>query len=428
MPIAVVLGVQWGDEGKGKIIDLLSEKADIVARYQGGHNAGHTIYHNGKKFILHLIPSGIFHPGKIGVIGNGLVIDPLALKKEISMLEESDISVEGSLLLSDRANVILPYHCLSDQAGESSIGRQKIGTTGRGIGPAYSDKMGRQGIRICDFYDESKLRDKVRSITEEKKLIFKSLYGGEFPDTNWLIDELLNQREMILKYAVDTHVYLRNQISQNKNILCEGAQGTLLDVDHGTYPFVTSSNATAGGACTGLGVPPTRINRIVGVAKAYATRVGEGPFPTELLSQEGQKLRQEGDEFGATTGRPRRCGWFDAVLAKYAIALNGIDALNLTKIDVLDTFEKIKVCTNYKYRGEILSEAPASAETLEKCEPVYCEFPGWKTKTSGINSITQLPKNARHYLDALEEIIGVRFMTISTGPEPGETIIQQSLF
>tara|TARA_B100000686_G_C16788834_1_gene977187 strand:+ start:309 stop:1595 length:1287 start_codon:yes stop_codon:yes gene_type:complete len=428
MPVAVVVGLQWGDEGKGKVIDFLTEKADIVARYQGGHNAGHTIYHKGKKFILHLIPSGVFHSEKMGVIGNGVVVDPAALKEEICMLEEAGISIEDNLLLSDRANVILPYHCLSDQAGESAGGQQKIGTTGRGIGPSYADKMARLGVRVCDFYDKEGLIKKVRSICEEKKVIFESLYEGEFPDTDLLIDELRSHREMILKYAGDSHVFLRGQMAQGKNILCEGAQGALLDVDHGTYPFVTSSNATAGGSCTGLAIPPTSIDRVVGVLKAYITRVGEGPFPTELFLGEGEELRAKGREFGATTGRPRRCGWFDAVLAKYAISLNGTDSLNLTKIDVLDSFDTIRVCTSYKYQGEILNEVPSSSGLLEKCEPLYSEFPGWKTKTSGMNRIDQLPNNARRYLDALEEMLGIGFMTISTGPEPNQTIRKGELF
>ena len=428
MPVAVVVGMQWGDEGKGKIIDLLAENVEVVARYQGGHNAGHTICFNEKKFVLHLIPSGIFHENKLCVIGNGVVVDPQALVHEMRQLEETGVNLEGRLLISDRANIIMPYHGTSDKGRESGGGFQKIGTTGRGIGPSYADKIARAGIRICDLRDEAYLEDRLQANYVEKQKILKSLYGNELPDFKQLLNELLGYRETILKYIADTHIVMRDQIALGKNILCEGAQGTMLDVDHGTYPFVTSSNSTAGGACTGLGIPPTKIDRALGVIKAYTTRVGEGPFPTELSDGDGQRLGEVGHEFGATTGRARRCGWFDAVVAKYGVDLNGIDALVLTKIDVLDGFKTVKVCTSYKYKGKMFPEMPADPEILANCEPVYTEFPGWSESTVGITDYDKLPKNAKSYIDRLSELLDTPFMMISTGPDREQTILLDSLF
>ena len=428
MPVAVVLGMQWGDEGKGKIIDLLSEEADIVARYQGGHNAGHTICFDDKEFVLHLIPSGIFHEGKLCVIGNGVVIDPTALVEEMKGLKQAGIDLKGRLVLSDRANIILPYHSTSDRGRESEGKFQKIGTTGRGIGPSYADKIARIGIRTCDFLDEKRLRDQFHANYQEKKQILKNLYGHDLPEFESMFKDLMSFREMILQYITDTHSLLREAIAANKKILCEGAQGTMLDVDHGTYPFVTSSNSTAGGACTGLGIPPTKIDRVVGVVKAYTTRVGEGPFPTELHDGSGSMLRDEGHEFGATTGRPRRCGWFDAVIARYAIAVNGIESLVLTKIDVLDKFETIKVCTGYKHNGKVYEEMPADLNCLQNCEPVYTEYEGWMESTVGITSRDKLPEKAKYYIESLSQLLKTPFLMISTGPGRTQTIHLGKLF
>ncbi|MGP0566547.1 adenylosuccinate synthase [Nitrospina sp. 32_T5] len=428
MPVSVVVGMQWGDEGKGKIIDLFSEEADVVARYQGGHNAGHTICFGDQKFILHLIPSGIFHKGKLCVIGNGVVIDPKALVEEIGMLKKAGFEFDDKLVISDRANIILPYHMVSDQNKESTSGDRKIGTTGRGIGPSYADKVARAGLRLCDFLDEAILKDTMRANYEEKKKILKNLYGCDLQDFEKLYDDLLGYRQVILKYINDTQSILRKEIAAGHKVLCEGAQGTMLDVDHGTYPFVTSSNATSGGACTGLGIPPNKITRVIGVIKAYTTRVGEGPFPTELTDEFGEQLRKNGDEFGSTTGRPRRCGWFDAVVAKYAVELNGIDAVALTKIDVLDTFDTVKVCTGYSHKGRVLESMPACPRVLEECEPVYTEFPGWKQKTSGVRCFSDLPDNAKRYIDGLQKLLDVEMLMISTGPHRDHTISQGALF
>lgn len=428
MPVAVVVGMQWGDEGKGKIIDLLAEETDVVARYQGGHNAGHTICFDGKQYVLHLIPSGIFHPDKLCVIGNGVVLDPGALIHEMKQLEEAGISLEDRLVISDRANIILPYHGATDQSRESDQQFQKIGTTGRGIGPSYADKIARSGVRAGDFADEVRLREKLKANFEEKKKILKCLYDYDLPEFEGMWQKLMGYRDVILKFMGDTHVILQDRIADNQRILCEGAQGTMLDVDHGTYPFVTSSNSTSGGACTGLGISPPQIDRVIGVAKAYTTRVGEGPFPTELKDGAGEKLRKDGHEFGSTTGRPRRCGWFDAVVARYGIRLNGIQAIVMTKIDVLDSFEVIRVCTGYKYKGKLYTDMPADADVLENCEPVYTEFEGWMEPTLGIDTLEKLPKKARIYLDGLEKILGVGFLFLSTGPDRDQTIRLGNLF
>ncbi len=428
MPVVVVVGMQWGDEGKGKIIDLLAENVDVVARYQGGHNAVHTICFNEKQFVLHLIPSGIFHENKLCVIGNGVVLDPQALVEEMRQLEETGVNLEGRLVISDRANIIMPYHGTSDKGRESGSEFQKIGTTGRGIGPSYADKIARAGIRTCDLRDETYLKERLQANYQEKQKILKSLYGTELPEFKLLFDELLRYRETILKYIGDTHILMRDQIAQGKNILCEGAQGTMLDVDHGTYPFVTSSNSTAGGACTGLGIPPTKVDKALGVIKAYTTRVGEGPFPTELFDEDGERLGKVGHEFGATTGRPRRCGWFDAVIGRYGVHLNGIDALILTKIDVLDGFKTIKVCTGYEYKVKIFPDMPADPEVLQNCKPVYREFEGWSESTVGIKDFDRLPKNAKHYISQLSDVLETRFMMVSTGPDREQTIQLETLF
>ena len=429
MPVLVVVGMQWGDEGKGKIIDLFAENVDVVARYQGGHNAGHTICFDEKEFVLHLIPSGIFHAGKLCVIGNGVVVDPIALADEMRQLEEMDVDLEGRLVISDRANLIMPYHGVSDQGREKGDGKfEKIGTTGRGIGPSYADKIARSGIRTCDLRDEKYLRNRLEANYEEKSQVLKSLYGKQLPGLDGLFNDLMVFREVILKYLVDTNVLMNDLISQNKKILCEGAQGTMLDVDHGTYPFVTSSNSSAGGACTGLAIPPTKIDRVLGVVKAYTTRVGEGPFPTELLDKDGEQLGKVGHEFGATTGRQRRCGWFDAVVARYAIQINGIDALILTKIDVLDGFKTIKVCTGYKFEGKVYPDMPADPKILESCQPVYTEHEGWIEKTAGIQDFDALPQKAKNYVKYLSDLLETPFLIVSTGPDREETIQLGPLF
>ena len=429
MPVAVVVGMQWGDEGKGKIIDLFAENVDVVARYQGGHNAGHTICFVETEFVLHLIPSGIFHKGKLCVIGNGVVVDPIALADEMRQLEEVDIDLKGRLVISDRANIIMPYHGVSDQGRENENGKfQKIGTTGRGIGPSYADKIARSGIRTCDLRDEKYLRSRLEANYEEKSQVLKSLYGRQLSVVDRLYDDLMVFRETILNYLADTHLLMDDLMSQNKKILCEGAQGTMLDVDHGTYPFVTSSNSSAGVACSGLGIPPTKIDRVLGVVKAYTTRVGEGPFPTELFDEDGEQLGKVGHEFGATTGRPRRCGWFDALVARYAIKINGIDALILTKIDVLDGFKTIKVCTGYKFEGQVYSAMPADPKVLKNCEPVYTEHEGWMEKTAGIRDFDQLPEKARNYVKHLSNLLETPFLIVSTGPDRKDTIELGSLF
>jgi len=428
MSVAVIAGMQWGDEGKGKVVDLLAEDADIVARYQGGHNAGHTIYYDGEQYVLHLIPSGIFHKGKICVIGNGVVIDPQALQEEMDQLKQAGVEFESRLLISDRANLILPYHCSLDTSREGDGKCQKIGTTGRGIGPSYADKIARLGIRAGDLRDENRLRKLVRANYDEKSAVIKTLFDVDLKSFDEIFESLLKTRDLVLGLLTDTHTYLRQQISANKNLLCEGAQGTMLDVDHGTYPFVTSSNSSSGGACTGLGIPPTKIDRIGGVIKAYTTRVGEGPFPTELFDEDGEQLRKEGHEFGATTGRPRRCGWFDAVVARYAVNLNGIESAALTKVDVLDKFKVLKVCTAYEYQGKTYEEMPADLEALENCTPVYTEFEGWMESTEGINNFESLPDKAKSYIKGLKKIIGADFMMVSTGPEREQTICKEGLF
>lgn len=428
MPVAVLVGMQWGDEGKGKIIDLLAEEADVIARYQGGHNAGHTICFDGQQFILHLIPSGIFHKGKLCVIGNGVVVDPSALVEEMQMLEKVGINLQGRLVLSDRANIILPYHTTFDKGREDDTTFQKIGTTGRGIGPSYADKIARSGIRACDLRNLEYLRARLKSNYDEKKLVLKSLYGRELPEFDQIYDSLLSYSETISPYLGDTRALLTEKIAQNKKVLCEGAQGTMLDVDHGTYPFVTSSNASAGGACTGLGIAPNRVDRVIGVIKAYTTRVGEGPFPTELEGEMGEKLRTDGREFGSTTGRPRRCGWFDAVIAKYAIELNGIDDMVLTKIDVMDKFKTIQVCTGYKHKGKVYDSMPADIDILENCEPVYTEFAGWMQDTVGLQSYNALPDNAKRYIDGLENLSGAGILMVSTGPDRDHTIRLKDLY
>jgi adenylosuccinate synthase len=420
MPVQIIVGAQWGDEGKGKIVDHLSEAMDIVARYQGGANAGHTVVIGENEYVLHLIPSGIFHPSVTCVIGNGVVIDPIALMEEIRQLEKLNISIAGRLLISHHAHLIMPYHKLLDSIREQTT--EKIGTTGRGIGPAYIDKFMRVGIRIVDLLDRGVFVSKLKRNIEEKNQILKKIYGNPELDVDRIVDEYEAFDKQIDPYVTDTALYLNQALKAGKRILAEGAQGALLDIDHGTYPFVTSSNPTSGGACTGLGIPPTAVTSILGVVKAYSTRVGNGPFPTELTDGTGEKLRTIGGEYGATTGRPRRCGWFDAVSLRYSAMVNGIESIAITKLDVLDSFDVIKVCTGYEANGKRLKTFPADARSLEAVTPIYETLPGWQTPTSGITSHARLPKRAQEYVAALGALTGTRVQIISVGARRDQTI------
>ena len=422
MSVIIVVGAQWGDEGKGKIVDLLSEDYDIVARYQGGANAGHTVIIRDKKYVLHLIPSGILHPKAECVIGNGVVIDPVALMDEIRLLKSQGIDVQGRLWISQNAHLIMPYHKLLDSVSEEKQGANKIGTTKRGIGPAYVDKVNRKGIRIVDLLDRESFEKKLRRNLYEKNELLHKIYGTLPLDVEAIVNEYLEFDKLIDPYIKDVSVYLNNAIAAGKSVLLEGAQGTLLDVDHGTYPYVTSSNPCSGGACIGTGIGPTKIDEVLGVMKAYTTRVGEGPFPTELLNNEGDFLRKEGAEFGATTGRPRRCGWFDGVIARYAARINGIDSLAITKLDVLDKFEKIKVCTGYRYAGKMLKEFPTNLKILQNCQPVYEELPGWQQPTTGATSWNELPKIAQNYLIFLQDLTSAPIKIVSVGSKRSQTI------
>lgn len=421
MPVEVIVGAQWGDEGKGKIVDMLAEKVDIVARYQGGANAGHTVCIGSKEYVLHLIPSGIFHPGITCVIGNGVVIDPAALMSEIGQLSAAGIDITGRLLISHNAHLIMPYHKLLDTIREQAP--DKIGTTGRGIGPAYIDKFLRVGIRIVDLLDRDVLARKLRSNIEEKNQILTKVYGETKVDVDALIAEYQEFDKKIDPYITDTATYLNNAWRAGKSIIAEGAQGALLDVDHGTYPFVTSSNPTAGGTCTGLGIPPTAITSIVGIVKAYCTRVGNGPFPTELQDTTGELLRSKGHEFGATTGRPRRCGWFDAVALRYSAMINGIERIAITKLDVLDGFDEIRLCIGYELKGKRLKSFPTDVQTLAAVTPVYESMPGWGEPIQTITEYSDLPVNARRYLELLQKLAGVPIRIVSVGPRRDQTIV-----
>src|SRR5689334_3141986 len=418
-----VLGAQWGDEGKGKIVDLLTPNFAIVGRYQGGHNAGHTVYVNGTKFILRLIPSGILHPGITCVIGNGVVIDPTALFGEVDELAKNGIDVDGRILISDKAHLILPYHRDLDLLSEARRGERKIGTTSRGIGPAYEDKIARRGIRVGDLADPAALEQEVRdNVTARNRLVQDSTM-----DWRPVFDQLLKSAERLRPWVRDVSLMLAQAIRDEKPILFEGAQGTLLDIDHGTYPYVTSSNASIGGVCTGLGVPPKSIDGVLGVVKAYTTRVGAGPFPTELTGDMGDILRDSGNEYGSVTGRPRRCGWYDAVAARYGVRINGIDALALTKLDVLDGVEELEICTAYKCGSRTLTEFPSDLSQLAGSTPVYESMPGWKAPTKGIRRYEDLPEAARKYIARLEEVSGVRVAIVSTGSERDDTILRRDV-
>jgi adenylosuccinate synthase len=419
MSVSVLVGSQWGDEGKGKIVDILSEQYDIVVRYQGGANAGHTVMIGDNQYILHLIPSGILREKTICVIGNGVVIDPTALLDEIALLEKNGIKVEGRLFISQNAHLIMPYHKLLDLIHES--GENKIGTTGRGIGPCYIDKFARKGIKIVDLLNKRTLEEKIRENLKEKNNLLKKVYEREEIDVEEIIEQYLDFDKAIDQYIKDVPSYLNHAIEQGKSILLEGAQGALLDVDHGTYPFVTSSNPTAGGACTGTGIPPTKIDSVIGIVKAYTTRVGNGPFPTELTGEEGEKLRKIGAEYGATTGRPRRCGWFDAFLVKYSAMINGIDSVAVTKLDVLSEFNEIKVCTGYELNGKKLKSFPTDVERLDIVKPIYEILPGWNQNISACQSYSELPDNTKQYLDFISAEAGMNITIISVGPKRKQT-------
>jgi len=422
MKAIVVVGAQWGDEGKGKVVDYLAGSFDYVARWAGGHNAGHTVIFNDHRFILQLIPCGILRPGKHAVIGPGCVVDPAALVAEIENLAQAGIDVAGRLHLSNRAHLIFPYHRQMDKAAEAARGAAKIGTTARGIGPAYEDKMSRRGLRVCDLLDPDGFARKLERVIAEKNQISEAAFHAPL-ETAGLLEEYLRLGERIRGFVTDTAVLLDSAMKQGRSVLFEGAQGTMLDIDHGTYPFVTSSNATSGGCSTGLGVAPTRITGIVGVTKAYTTRVGSGPFPTEMPDLEAKEVRDRGQEFGAVTGRPRRCGWLDLVVLRYAVMINGIDSLVVTKLDVFDTQAEIQVCTSYTYKGTPLHEIPAEAEKLEQVTPIYRTLPGWRSSTYGLRDAAALPPAARDYLKFISDQLGVETGMISTGPERDATII-----
>ena len=422
MSVIVVVGGQWGDEGKGKVVDLLSGESDIVARYQGGANAGHTINLEGKQFIFHNIPSGILSPNTTCVIGNGVVIDPYGMMEEIEMLKKNDIEIKNRIFVSHKAHLIMPYHKLLDKVQEEEQSNDKIGTTLRGIGPAYADKYNRIGIRIVDLLDRNTFRKKLRKNIKEKNRLFKNIYNSEEIDEDKIIDEYVEFDKKIDEFVTDTSIYLNNAIKENKKLLLEGAQGTLLDIDHGTYPFVTSSNPVSGGACPGLGIGPTKITSVIGVMKAYTTRVGFGPFPTEFFGEFADNFRELGSEYGATTGRPRRCGWFDSVIANYSVRINGIDKIALTKLDVLDTLDEIKICTAYQHNDKKIIHFPSDQNILKDCVPIYETHPGWNQPTNNIKKFESLPENAQKYLNRISELTETNFELISVGSERSESI------
>jgi len=426
MSVVVLVGSQWGDEGKGKVTDFLAERSDMVVRYQGGNNAGHTVVVNGEEFKLHLLPSGILYPDKTCVIGNGLVIDPAVLIKELDELKKRGIAT-AKLYISDRAHLIMPYHRLLDKMEEECRGKQKIGTTHRGIGPAYMDKVARTGIRIVDLMDPDVFAERLKMCLDSKNKVLNKIYDTEEFDFQEIYEEYMEYAGILEKYIADTSVIINEAIKENKNVLFEGAQGTLLDVDHGTYPYVTSSNPIAGGACQGAGVGPTRIDKVVGVTKSYTTRVGEGPFPTELHGELGDRIRENGREFGTTTGRPRRCGWFDAVVARFSAMVSGLDCFFVSKLDVLSGLEKVKICTAYRYRGNTVTCFPSSLKVLAECEPIYEEMPGWSEDISGARTYEDLPLNAREYLKRIGELTGVPVAAVGVGPGREQTVVLEEI-
>lgn len=427
MATVVLVGAQWGDEGKGKVTDFLASRADFIVRFQGGNNAGHTVVVGDEEFKLHLIPSGILHADKTCIIGNGVVIDPAVLAAEIEGLEQRGVKM-ARLLISERAHLILPYHRLQDAAEENRKGNGRIGTTGRGIGPAYMDKAARTGIRMVDLLDTGTLRRRLEENVAFKNSLFERVYGTEVVSVEELYKACEAYAEKFARYIADTGVVLHQAISEGKNVLFEGAQGTLLDIDHGTYPFVTSSNPTAGAACIGTGVGPRAINTVMGIAKAYTTRVGGGPFPTELDDELGEDIRTRGREFGTTTGRPRRCGWFDAVVARYSVRINGLDYLCITKLDVLTGIPLLKICRAYRCGGKEIVHFPADLDMLSSCDPVYEELPGWEEDITGARKLEDLPENARRYIERLTELTGVPVAMIGVGTRREQTIVCHEVF
>jgi adenylosuccinate synthase len=423
----VVVGSQWGDEGKGKITDFLSQQAEVVARYQGGNNAGHTIVFNGEKYKLHLIPSGIFFSDKICVIGNGMVVDPKALVQELAYLHDKGVTTDN-LRISNRAHVILPYHLKQDELEEERKGDNKIGTTKKGIGPAYMDKAARVGIRMADLLDKEEFYEKLKRNLEEKNNLFEKMYDSNSLNIDDIFEEYYEFGQQIKKYVCDTSVVLNDAIDGGRRVLFEGAQGVMLDIDQGTYPFVTSSNPVAGGVTIGSGVGPTKINHVVGVCKAYTTRVGEGAFPTELFDEIGNTIREVGREYGTTTGRPRRVGWFDSVVVRHARRVSGITDLSLNSIDVLTGLETVKICVAYKFRGETITEFPASLKQLAECEPVYEELPGWTEDITGVKTLNELPVNARHYVERVSQLVGIPLSVFSVGPDRNQTNIVRNVY
>ena len=426
MPAIVLLGAQWGDEGKGKATDILGDRVDYVVRYQGGNNAGHTVVIGDQKYALHLLPSGILSPNVIPVIGNGVVIDPAVLLEEIKGLNERGIDT-SKLVISSNAHLITPYHRTIDKVSERFLGKAKIGTTGRGIGPAYADKISRIGIRVQDLFDQSILEKKIESALRDKNQVLTKVFNRKEMEVGEILEEYLGYAEILRPYMADTALLLNQALENGKTVLLEGSQGTLLDVDHGTYPFVTSSNPTAGGACTGSGIGPTKIERVIGIVKAYTTRVGSGPFPTELENEDGEKLRTIGHEYGTTTGRNRRCGWYDAPIARFAVRINGLTDFFLTKLDVLTGWEKIPVCVAYEIDGKRVEEVPSSQTDFHHAVPIYEYLPGWTEDISKARDIADLPKNARDYITFLEEISGAPMSAIGVGPGRDETIVTRDL-
>ncbi len=427
MAAVVLIGAQWGDEGKGKITDFLAESADMVVRYQGGNNAGHTVVARGREFKLHLIPSGILYPEKTCVIGNGVVVDPAVLLEELAYLTERQVET-GKLLISSNAQVIMPYHRLLDGLEEEARGESKIGTTKRGIGPCYMDKAARIGIRVSDLLDPEEFESKLRRNLQEKNILLTKVFNAKPLEFQPIYEEYLKYGEQLRPLVTDSSLAINQTLQAGQKVLFEGAQGTLLDLDHGTYPYVTSSHPIAGGACVGAGVGPTRINRVVGVAKAYTTRVGEGPFPTELLDETGEQIRATGHEFGTTTGRARRCGWFDAVIARYAVRVSGISDFAITKLDVLTGLEYVKICVGYRVGGEVLYEFPQSQKVFRQCEPVYEELPGWSEELSSVRRFEDLPMNAQNYIKRLEQLTEVPVTLVAVGPSREQTIVRGGIF
>ena len=423
MPAKVVLGAQWGDEGKAKVVDFLTLEAEVVVRYQGGANAGHTVKVGDTTFVFHMIPAGIMHPGKTCIVGNGVVLDPEALLSEIDELAEEGISTAGRLFISQNAHVVMPYHKAVEKASESREGGVAIGTTLRGIGPCYGDKINRShGIRVMDLLRAETLRQQLQSAVRAKNEVLTRIYGQEPLEDAEIIDSYLAYAERLRPYVADTSVLINEALDKQRTVLFEGAQGTLLDVDHGTYPFVTSSNTTAGGACTGSGIGPTRISEVIGVAKAYTTRVGNGPFPTELEGEAGDRIRDLGNEYGATTGRPRRCGWFDALILRLSSRINGLTSIALTRLDVLDTLEELKVCVGYEYQGKELSEFPMDPTVLAECKPIFETMEGWCSPTTMARRFDDLPENAQKYIARLSELSRAPVCLVSVGPERESTI------